>query len=104
MSHLASKGRIQRISEHFDVEQLKRYLVIHNLRVNRLMKAYDNLLEVRDGKIIVKKPDEFRKFIVDLRYYVTDEKIDEIIEQAGYLNGRRSVRDLEKELLILRKI
>ena len=68
------------------------------------MKAYDNLLEVRDGKIIVKKPDEFRKFIVDLRYYVTDEKIDEIIEQAGYLNGRRSVRDLEKELLILRKI
>jgi len=97
-----ARGGYKGFPNHFDVSQLQEILSSPQFPGQPVNEAYHNVMEVRDGVIIVKNKDILSSALVKLRN-ITDVFIDETIEQAGFSDSERAQARLEDQLRILER-
>jgi hypothetical protein len=97
-----TSGGYKGFPERFTIEEMTELLDNPQFPGKPVNKAYANLVEVRDGEIIVKKPELMRDMLNKLS--TPDEStISRLIEHAGYADGRRSKDALLNRIIELEK-
>ncbi len=92
------EGGHKGFSDNFGIKQLEEILANPQFPGKPVNEAYLNLIEVKDGKIIIKDKIKAKRMLQDLRYEIGDTFIDETIEQAGFGDGLRSIDGLKKKI------
>ncbi|GEM_PF-5819009 len=98
-----ARGGYKGFPEHFGISQLQEVLANPQFAGKPVNEAYHNLLEVREGRVIVKNQILLQKMLKKLED-IDDAFIDEIITSAGFKDGEDSTRDLTERISELRAI
>ena len=93
-----ARGGHKGFPDYFDTEQLKKLLSNPQFEGKPVNEAYTNLVEVKDGKVLFKNKGLLANFLISFQEKITDGQIDDIIEEAGFRDGRRSIRILEERI------
>ena len=90
-----ARGGHKGFPDYFDIEQLQEILSNPQFPGQPVNEAYDNFIRVEGGKIKVLDPALLKQFLSSFDGSITDRIIDDFVEQAEYLDGRRSVTDTQ---------
>ena len=85
----------------FSIEDLKTILENPQFPGTPVNEAYDNFVKVIEGNITIDDPILLRRMLDVFLRNMTDIHIDDIVDQAGFLNGKKSIVELQKRIVKL---